>query len=367
MRNILLLLACCLSANLCMPPVMAQEKTRITLTQPVLMHEMRNTPFPADKAVVADRKVSFQWPLSVHEQPYSEYARLQEKKSDLRYKLRYAQDPSFKKGCIEVETLWPFYNPDDDLPAGVWYWQYGYVENGETRWGSRQQVVVAGKAGKFCPPALKSVLAKVSDVHPRVYLDKADWNDFMKRNVGDEDYEMYLKLADKALATPMQDIDHVNTRLLDGLENDMKREAMLTRESRRIVDREELKTDALIRAYLLTKNRKYADEGLKRVKKMISWSGSDKLAGDFNEATFARLGSLAYDACYDIMDEDSKRYLLDNLAEVRPYHVCSLQQSSGESHCRQSCVADDFQDIHDAVVHRLWRSARSGYMGRLLL
>lgn len=46
---------------------------------------------------------------------------------------------------------------------------------------------------------------------------------------------------------------------------------MLTRESRRIIDSEEANTDVLIRAYLLTKDRRYADEAVKRVKEMATW------------------------------------------------------------------------------------------------
>ena len=41
----------------------AQKQAVIKLTETTLMHEMRATPYPLDKAVVNDRAVSFQWPL----------------------------------------------------------------------------------------------------------------------------------------------------------------------------------------------------------------------------------------------------------------------------------------------------------------
>ena len=41
----------------------AQKQAVIKLTEKTLMHEMRATPYPLDKAVVNDRAVSFQWPL----------------------------------------------------------------------------------------------------------------------------------------------------------------------------------------------------------------------------------------------------------------------------------------------------------------
>ena len=55
-----ILLFSCLTAN----SIQAQQKSaRIRLTDVTLMHEMRTTPSPLDKATVSDRAVSFQWPL----------------------------------------------------------------------------------------------------------------------------------------------------------------------------------------------------------------------------------------------------------------------------------------------------------------
>ena len=45
--------------------VEAQDPARIRLTDTTLMHEMRATPYPQDKAVISDRSISFQWPLLV--------------------------------------------------------------------------------------------------------------------------------------------------------------------------------------------------------------------------------------------------------------------------------------------------------------
>lgn len=46
-----------------LPLLGASAQATIKLTETTLMHEMRATPYPLDKAVVADRAVSFQWPL----------------------------------------------------------------------------------------------------------------------------------------------------------------------------------------------------------------------------------------------------------------------------------------------------------------
>lgn len=253
-----------------------QSPVNIRLKDVTLMHEMRATPSPSDKAVVADRIVSFQWPLQ--EGLYVVESGLdgldtkhKVDKSKVRYSLRYSQDPTFKTGVVQVETRWPFYNPEKDLTPGVWYWQYGNVKDGKTKWATVQQFTVETNPDKFCPPSLKEVLAKVPHEHPRVWLDKKEWEHFIRRSISTPERKIYISAANKAMKTPMKSINDVNTKLLANLNSEMERNAMLTRESRRIVDREESNLDVIIRAYMLTKERRYADEAIKRIKEIITW------------------------------------------------------------------------------------------------
>ena len=60
MKPILYILTICLFTS----GLYAQQSpANIRLKDVTLMHEMRATPSPLDKVVVADRIVSFQWPL----------------------------------------------------------------------------------------------------------------------------------------------------------------------------------------------------------------------------------------------------------------------------------------------------------------
>lgn len=85
--------------------VEAQDPARIRLTDTTLMHEMRATPYPQDKAVISDRSISFQWPLLVDLDTQDktlkalivQAARTRTDKNKLRYALRWSQDPGFKK------------------------------------------------------------------------------------------------------------------------------------------------------------------------------------------------------------------------------------------------------------------------------
>ena len=286
-------------------PLCAQAQTAgkatIKLSDTTLMHEMRATPSPLNGATVSDRAVSFQWPLPASlnilrsglDGAEENTPKKEIDKSKLRYFLRYSQSPAFgQENTVQAETRWPFFNPEQDLAPGTWYWQYGYVTDGKTEWSDTLQFTVEANPHKFCPPALKVVLKNLPAHHPRVWLDKDEWDGFIKRSEGKIERKTYLKRADKVLATPMKSVNDINSDLAKGLTNEVQKNAMLTRESRRIIDSEEANTDVLIRAYLLTKDRRYADEAVKRVKEMATWGDNKNVVGDFNEATLLSLCSM---------------------------------------------------------------------------
>ena len=308
--------------------VCAQAQTTgeatIRLTDTTLMHEMRATPSPLNGAAVGDRTVSFQWPLPASlnalrsglDGAEEEVPKKKIDKSKLRYSLRYSPSPAFGQATtVQVETRWPFFNPEQDLAPGTWYWQYGYVTDGKTEWSDTLQFTVEANPHKFCPPALQAVLKNLPAHHPRVWLDKDEWESFMKRSEGKPERKTYIARADKVLATPMKSVNDINSDLAKGLANEVQKNAMLTRESRRIIDSEEANTDVLIRAYLLTKDRRYADEAIKRVKEMATWGDNKNVVGDFNEATLLSLCSMAYDALYDVLDDATRKFLLNEIKE----------------------------------------------------
>ena len=301
----------------------AQETVpaRIVLTEKTLMHEMRATPSPLDGAVVSDRAVSFQWPLPGGVNTEEDIldgvksAKPKINKARLRYQVRYSRDARMKEGVKTVKTKWPFFNPENDLEPGKWYWQYGYVEEGSTEWSKLLTFTVEANPDKFCPPSLKVALAGLPESHPRVLVTQADWDSFRGKAVKKEEGKWYIERADKVLRTPMQSVTDIKAHLADGLDSEMKRNAMLTRESRRVIDKEEQNVDLLIRAYLLTKDKKYSDEAIRRIMTMVEWDKHKTVMGDFNAATMLSLCSMAYDSFYDLLTDEQKRELLAQVRE----------------------------------------------------
>lgn len=302
-------------------PLQAQQSPFIRLTETSLMHESRATPSPLDKEVVNDRFVSFQWPLPLEARPEGapmdgfEHLVKKVDKSKLAYKIRYAQDADFKKGLVQADTRWPFFNPEKPLTPGIWYWQYGYVDNGQTTWSKVLQVTVGDSKQKFCPPSLKALLAKVPKTHPRVWVEKENWHSFISQSMNKPERQWYLERADKVLATPMKSVKDINTSQVKNLTNQMQINSYLTRESRRIIDAEESNTEAVIRAYILTKEKKYADAAVKRVFTMMDWDKDKNVKGDFNASALLSLCSMAYDTFYDQLSDAQRKQLLNAIKE----------------------------------------------------
>ena len=106
MRKTLLI---ALSLTLTIAMVKAQAPATIRLTDVTLMHEMRETGIPEDKAIINDRSVSFQWPLladlktqdSELKALAAQAALKKADKTKLRYKIRWSQDATFKKGTCK--------------------------------------------------------------------------------------------------------------------------------------------------------------------------------------------------------------------------------------------------------------------------
>lgn len=294
-------------------------QSRIIIKAKTLMHEMRATPSPLDGDTVADRKVSLQWPMEASlndaDSPLDGYApRVRVDKSRIAYKVRFSRSPipadGKGKGITVIDTRWPMYNPDNDFQPGTWYWQYGYVDGNAVRWSAQLRFVVKANPNKFCPPALSALLKNLPQGHPRILTTADSWSSIIVGSMGKEEREWYISAANKLLTTPMKSVDDITTSALKNMKNEQQVKAYLTRESRRVIDKEEGNCNALAGAYVLTRDRRYADEALHRILQIVNWDKSDKVKGDFNDATFLSLATIAYDTFYNMLSDDDRATLL---------------------------------------------------------
>lgn len=323
-------------------PMQAPAQANIRLNDITLMHESRMTVSPANGCTFGDRFVSFQWPLPENlreRMPVGDGEEEVVAENSTTYKIRYSRDAAMKKGVRTIETVWPFYNAHEICAPATYYWQYAYTDGKNDRWSPVYSFTYTAEADRFAPPSFKDFSKAIPKSHPRVLTDARTWDKLIARSASMPEREWYIEYADKAMATPVGDINNVPTEHLKNLQNESQRNGWLTRESRRIIDAEEKNVNALVRAYVLTRDEKYARAALDRTFAVAEWNDHELVKGDFNDATLLSLCTLAYDTFYNILNDSDKarlRKLISDKAGRLYYHYNNyLENHIAENHIWQ--------------------------------
>ena len=262
-------------------------------------------------------------------------------KPEVTYRIRIARDPEFKSEVMTAERNWAFFNPFKLFEKGKWYWQHAYLDkDGKEEWSPVYHFYVDEQTRTFNPPSLQEVLAKFSQSHPRILLDAKDWDQIIERNKNTPEAQLYIQKARKCLNHPLKHLEEeIDTTQVVKLTNIVQYRSALIRESRKIVDREEANIEAMVRAYLLTKDEVYYKEGIKRLSEILSWKDSKYFAGDFNRSTILSMSTSAYDAWYNLLTPAEKQLLLETISENahKFYHeyVNHLENRIADNHVWQ--------------------------------
>ena len=318
------------------------QKAIMRLTQQTLMHEVRETPSPLDGQHITVNPPRFMWPDKFpHLGAVLDGVEEEDYKPEVTYRIRIARDPEFKSEVITAERKWAFFNPFKLFEKGKWYWQYAYVDkDGKEEWSPVSHFYIDGHIRTFSPPSLQEVLAKLPKTHPRILLDAKDWDNIIERNKNNPEAQAYIRKANKCLNHPLKHLEEeIDTTQVVKLTNIVQYRSALIRESRKIVDREEANIEAMVRAYLLTKNEVYYKEGIERLSEILSWKNSKYFAGDFNRSTILSMSTSAYDAWYNLLTPDEKKLLLRTIREngKKFYHeyVNHLENRIADNHVWQ--------------------------------
>ena len=318
------------------------QKSILRLSQQTLMHEVRETPSPLDGQHIAVNPPRFMWPDKFpHLGPVLDGVEEEDHKPEVTYRIRIARDPEFKSEVMTAERNWAFFNPFKLFEKGKWYWQHAYLDkDGKEEWSPVYHFYVDEQTRTFNPPSLQEVLAKFSQSHPRILLDAKDWDQIIERNKNNPEAQLYIQKARKCLNHPLKHLEEeIDTTQVVKLTNIVQYRSALIRESRKIVDREEANIEAMVRAYLLTKDEVYYKEGIKRLSEILSWKDSKYFAGDFNRSTILSMSTSAYDAWYNLLTPAEKQLLLETISENahKFYHeyVNHLENRIADNHVWQ--------------------------------
>lgn len=318
------------------------QKSIMHLTLPTLMHEVRETPSPLDGQHLAVNPPRFMWPDKFpHLGAVLDGVEEEEAKPEVTYRIRIARDPEFQKEVITAERNWAFFNPFRIFEKGTWYWQHAYIDkDGKEEWSPVYRFYIDEQTRVFNPPSLEEVLSQLPQTHPRILLDAKEWDQIIERNKSNPEAKAYIKKADECISRPLKHLEEeIDTTQVVKLTNIVQYRSALIRESRKIVDREEANIEAMVRAYLLTKNEVYYKEGMKRLSEILSWKDSRYFAGDFNRSTILSMSTSAYDAWYNLLTTDEKRLLLrsirDNGKKFYHEYVNHLENRIADNHVWQ--------------------------------
>ena len=316
MKRILIGLAvlCILSAAYCNRQ---HSSAVIKVHKETLMNEVRATPSPLDGSHITMNPPRFMWPdkfphLGAVLDGVPGYV---DEKPKVLYRIRISRDKFFKQDVITSEQPYAFFNPFKVFEKGEWFWQYAYVTpKGDEEWSPVYSFHIGENVPVFNPPSLDEVLTYYSLEHPRVLLDNKEWDEIRKRNKNNPEASGYIKKATSCLLRPLKHLqEEIDTSNVVTQTNIVQKKSALIRESRKIVDREEANVEALVRAYLLTKDEKYYREGVDRLTEILSWQSSKYFAGDFNLSTLLSMSTSVYDGFYPLLTEKEKGLLLNSI------------------------------------------------------
>lgn len=295
-----------------------EQSAIIRLDRQTLMHEVRETPSPLNGHSTKMNPPRFMWPDKFpHLGAILDGVEGHEKKVRVTYRVRISQDPSFRKNVITAERNWAFFNPFQLFDKGKWYWQHAYVNDGEEEWSPVYHFFVDEKSVMFNPPSFTNFTKAFSSDHPRVLCNKNDWDTIIEKNKNNPEALGYIDKANQGMRQPLRHLKYeMDTTALTRLTNEVQRKSALIIESRKVVDREEINIEAMVRAYLLTKKKDYREEALKRLTEIISWQDSHYFAGDFNLSTILSMSTSVYDAFYDVLDYKEKELLLSTIWRI---------------------------------------------------
>lgn len=159
----------------------------------------------------------------------------------------------------------------------------------------------------YVQPAFSTKESQLPKTHPHILLDAEDWDNIIERNKNNPEAQAYIRKANTCLNHPLKHLgEEIDTTQVVKLTDIVQYRSALIWESRKIVDREEANIEAMVRAYLLTKDEVYYKESIKRLSEILSWKNSKYFAGDFNRSTILSMNTSAYDTWYNLRTSNEK-------------------------------------------------------------
>lgn len=232
------------------------------------------------------------------------------KKNEI-FELRIAKDKAFTSELIEIKDV-PFsiYNLHKGLSNGTWYWQY---KSQKRSWSAIASFNIDTTSINFVPPAFKSIYEGISKSHPRVLVNKGDWNELRRNAKSYVETKKIIEKADKIIGSkiPTEQDAATNLRGRDKKETDKIKKNF----SQKIGYQFGRSLQVLTQAYVLTQEKKYFDEAQKWIQEAITWDpkGLTHL-NDFGDSSIMESLALAVDVFWEELNDVERKKALKQIS-----------------------------------------------------
>ena len=249
---------------------------------------------PVNGEIVLYNSPSFQWPKSGKKNIYD---------------IKISKDSEFKKNLIEKNNIpYSFYNPHKKLENGKWFWKY---RTAGSAWSKTQFFFVNEKTIDFVSPKLDLIINNISNEHPRVWIEKSNWDEFIINSKNRNESKIILKKADQIIGKRIPKESDAITNKKGRSEKETNK--IEKNASQQLGFEMGYSLEALIRAYVLTKDIKYYIEAKKWMMEASSWDPNGiTRRNDFGDALIMSSLAMGYDVFYEILDEKEKIIILNH-------------------------------------------------------
>lgn len=237
-----------------------------------------------------------------------------------QYQFRISKDPEFKDKTTLVSPVqdWTFFNTHKALEKGKWFWQYAYVKGGKKKWHKPIAFKVSGNESNFVSPSFSELKKKIKPVHPRILTtpDLVGKVDLPKDMVDDMKRRIDPKI-DKELPTLIFENKEVMRKKKQEL-NKEQYELYMTKRTRDNCKSYSKETSEVVMLYLLSGDKKYLNEALKRYRHFSKVYKEIIEIGqwlDFTEVAYHSVMVEVFDAAYDYLSDDEKKDIIHELSE----------------------------------------------------
>lgn len=260
---------------------------------PVVHPQFRKWPEPSSGMEASYNPPFFLWPVT-HQ-------------NNSTYDVRLATDPDFKE-IVFMDTDIPYAisNPYQRLNPGKWYWQY---RTNDGPWSKVSQFTISDSTPIWNLPSKVNFRNSISKGHPRVLISKEEWSRLRQETSEMEDTRRIIQNAEVQMQRPFiqEELD-----IADHLQLSPSRINKLKKDASKVLGNTAFEViGGLSKAYVLTKNQKYADKAKEWAMTVASWDPEGVSSmNDFGDSRCMLSMALAYDTFYDQLSTSEKEQLL---------------------------------------------------------